>query len=165
MACGSYTLSGIALGCLDNTGGIKTISVASYPTTGFTSDLNASGEITGFTGIASGDWKTFDFRKQSSGLSTEVAVSDVEGTVLFTSSLSLKFSKMETAKRTEIMALILGNAVVKVTDQNGKVWFLGYDNPVTATAATAATGTAFTDGNSYAITLTDLSKELPRQVV
>ena len=163
MACNSYSLSGISLGCSDNIGGIKFVDIAQVTGSTITATTNTSNQITGLTGV--GEFKRFDFRKQSGNLESTTAISDAEGTVLVTSNLNLKFAKMETAKRTEIVALTFSNVVVKVTDQNGKVWFLGLDNPVTATAAGGATGTNFTDGNSYTITLTDLSKELPKEIL
>ena len=51
-----------------------------------------------------------------------------------------------------------------VKDANSKYWYLGYDEPVQASAAAAQTGTARTDGNSYTITLQDTSLKLPYEV-
>ncbi len=54
--------------------------------------------------------------------------------------------------------------MVIVKDANGKLWYLGYNEPVTATAGTGQTGTAATDGNNYQITLTDQSDTYPYEV-
>ena len=62
------------------------------------------------------------------------------------------------------MALCMDEVAVIVLDNNGKYWFLGYDNPVTATAATGQSGTAFGDFGGYNVELTDNSKELPYEV-
>ena len=54
--------------------------------------------------------------------------------------------------------------MVIVKDNNGVYWFLGYDEPVNATAGGGQTGQAKTDANQYTITLTDESHELPYEV-
>jgi hypothetical protein len=62
------------------------------------------------------------------------------------------------------MALCLEDVEVVALDYNGKYWYLGYDYPVSATAATAQTGTAATDLNGYNVTLSDTSAEFPYEV-
>ena len=71
---------------------------------------------------------------------------------------------METAKRTEIMAMCLGNMKGIVLDNNGKYWFLGKDQAISASAASGETGTAFGDFGGYKVTLTDNSKEMPYEI-
>ena len=51
-----------------------------------------------------------------------------------------------------------------VKDANGIYWYLGYDEPVNASAADGQTGTARGDANRYTITLQDNSKEMPMEV-
>ena len=81
-----------------------------------------------------------------------------------TTELVINFSRMETTKRIEMQALLLDEVMVIVKDSNGVYWFLGYDEPVTATAGGGQTGQAKTDANQYTITLTDESHELPYEV-
>ena len=71
---------------------------------------------------------------------------------------------MDTTKRIEMNALLLSDVSVIVKDNNGKYWFLGYGEPVNATAGGGQTGQAKTDANQYTITLTDESHELPYEV-
>ena len=71
---------------------------------------------------------------------------------------------METAKRTELANLDGGQLVAIVEDMNGKYWYLGKDNWVSASAVTGQTGAGVDDGNFYTITLTDISSELPYEV-
>ena len=73
-------------------------------------------------------------------------------------------AKQETVKRMEIAKLSLGELRVIVKDANGKYWFLGYEEFVSATAGTAETGVNRTDGNRYTITLTDYSSSYPYEV-
>ena len=54
--------------------------------------------------------------------------------------------------------------VVGGSDANGKYWFLGAEEFVSATAGTAETGVNRTDGNRYTITLTDYSSSYPYEV-
>ena len=76
----------------------------------------------------------------------------------------LSFLKQDTNKRLEISALSIGELVVIVQDANGRHWYLGKDMPVMASAGGAESGTAYTDGNRYTITLQDNSKDYPYEV-
>ena len=49
-------------------------------------------------------------------------------------------------------------------DNNGKVWFLGKDAPVKATAGGGETGAAKSDANRYNIELTDESLDYPYEL-
>ena len=71
--------------------------------------------------------------------------------------LNLVFTRQETAKRVEMSALLLNDVACLVVDSNNKVWVMGLESPVNATAATAESGVAASDGNKYTITLTDES--------
>ena len=53
--------------------------------------------------------------------------------------VQLVFAKQETVKRMEIAKLSLGELRVIVKDANGKFWFLGEEEFVSATAGTAET--------------------------
>ena len=163
MSCNSYTIGGRSESC-NSTGGIRSVSIAQYPSSGVTFSLNTAGtEITGITGIAAGDWKTYNFKKQSSGLEKNATIDDPNGVSFVTTNLNLRFTKMETALRSEIMGLLNLETIVKVTDNNGIIWVLGEWRPVTATASAGGTGVNLSDPNQYTITLTDLGNEYPKQ--
>ena len=81
-----------------------------------------------------------------------------------TTDLLLQFNRMETTKRVEISALAVNDLVAIVKDANGVYWYLGYDEPVNASAGDGQTGTARGDANRYTITLQDNSKEMPMEV-
>ena len=72
---------------------------------------------------------------------------------------------METTKRVEMTALAIGDLAVIVKDANGKYWYLGYDEPVNASAGDGQTGTARGDSNRYTLTLQDESLGLPYEVL
>ena len=71
--------------------------------------------------------------------------------------LNLVFTRQETSKRVEMSALLLNDVACLVVDSNNKVWCMGLNNPVNASAGTAESGVSASDGNKYSITLTDES--------
>ena len=82
----------------------------------------------------------------------------------FQTELSMVFLKQDSAKRIEMMALANADVFAIVKDKNGKLWFLGKDEPLSMSAATASTGQARSDANEYTLTLLDESNELPFEV-
>ncbi len=159
MSC-PVTLKGMAKDCdRNNMGGLKKIMIADYST------ITSSPTITedGISSIT-GTYFEYYFRKGTCSMVSNVTIDDVNGITYFKTDVTMKFSKLDSAKRAEIMSLILGDVAVIVQDQNNKYWYLGFDNPVTAESATAETGTAFADFNGYTIMLSDMSSKLPYEV-
>ncbi|MCR5071208.1 MAG: hypothetical protein K6A62_04705 [Bacteroidales bacterium] len=168
MSC-PQTLVGIAKDCQANMGGIEVVLIANKDDVA--SITVTDGEITAITMGDDGatppvpyTFKEYHFRPQSSNLTSEYQIDDAAGTKYVQSQLALVFSRMETAKRIEIGALALADAVAIVGDCNGKWWFLGYDHPLHMNAGGGETGTARGDRNAYTITLQDESKEMPMEV-
>lgn len=162
--------------CLSNKGGLFTkvwLTNRSYLTfnvadqEGSDSDVENDGIVTiGWVEPHnSTDMHSLAYRKQSSGLTSEGTFDDANGVSFFTNNLALVFARQDTQKRMAIQALALQeDLAVIVADSNHEIYFLGYDDSVTTTAAGAQTGTAATDANQYTITLTDISNELPYMV-
>lgn len=164
MACKSFALTGIGMGCKDNLGGIKEVHIIKSGDVS-SKTLNTEESQIATIELAEGaKFKTYKFRKGTGSMTSTASSDEAIGNFSVTTELSLQFSKMETSKRLEIMALCLEDVEVIVLDWNGKYWYLGYDFPVTATAATAVSGTANTDLNGYTITLSDTSAEFPFEV-
>lgn len=162
MACSSITLKGIGLGCKDNMGGIKEVYLIKEDEI---AQVEATeGQISVLELTDSASYKTYKFRKGTSQMTSTMTTDEAAGTLSVQTDLSLQFSKMETAKRLEIMAMCMDSMKAIVLDSNGKYWFLGYDFPVTASAATGVTGQNFGDFGGYTVTLTDNSKEFPYEV-
>lgn len=157
--------------CSGNQGGIKTtvwvgeltdITITDTYHDAQTKDYITAISVAKATGVTTAAVTKFEFRKQISGLTSEMTIDDPNGVFFVTSNLDLVFAKQETEKRLAMMSLFLnGNMFAIVEDQNGNYHFLGHDNPVTATAGGAQTGVASTDANQYNVTLTDISSELP----
>ena len=155
-------MTGIPSECKDSIGGIKAAYIAEH------ADVENLGEELGIIteiGMATGKtFKPFVFRKETGNFTSTINSDDAAGTTFVQSEIVLQFTKQETAKRLEIAALMVGNCAVIIEDGNGKYWYFGQNFPVVLTAGSAASGTAMGDFNGYNITLTDKSKELPREV-
>ena len=163
MACSLNTLAGIAGSCESNQGGIIEVYINHFDQ--IDEVTVTSDKISAIALKASGEkFHVYNFRRNTGSLTSTYTIDPANGVNFVTSDLSLVFAKQDTAKRIEISALALDDLVVIVKDANGKFWYLGYDEPVQASAAAAQTGTARTDGNSYNITLQDTSLTLPYEV-
>ena len=163
MSC-SQVLNGIAADCQTNVGGVREVYIANYDdVSGVTLD-ETSNMIKTITMADSAKFKKYAFKKNTSSMTSTLNVDPANGINFVQTDLSLVFAKQETVKRMEIAKLSLGELRVIVLDANGKYWFLGKEEFVSATAGTAETGTNRTDGNKYTITLTDYSASYPYEV-
>lgn len=161
MAC-NQTLSGLVRDCNPSMGGIVEALIAnSIDVTGVTITDN---EVSAITMAQSAKFKRYAFARNTGSLSSNYTIDQATGVRYVASDLVLQFNRMETAKRVEISALAQNDLVVIVKDANGKYWYLGYDEPVNATAGDGLTGTARADRNGYSITLQDNSHEMPYEV-
>ena len=164
MSCNSHTLAGIGLGCKDAIGSIKEVYlIKDEEVTDIQLD-EAGSAVASITLADSATFKTYKFRKGTSSMTSTMTTDEAAGTMSIQTDLALQFTKMETAKRLEIMAMCMDSLKGIVLDSNGRYWLLGYDYPITASAATGNTGTAFADFNGYNITLTDNSREFPFEI-
>lgn len=110
-------------------------------------------------------FKTFKVRRQTSSLTSTMTTDEAIGTFSVQSDLALQFTKMSTYKSEQLMGLLTEDLAVIVKDRNQKLWYLGYESPVTASAGTAQTGVAMGDLSGYNVTLTDISRRMPYEVV
>ena len=163
MSCSLNTLAGIAGACESNQGGIIEVYINHFDQ--IDEVTVTSDKISAITLKTSGEkFHKYNFKRNTGSLTSTYTIDPANGVNFVTSDLSLVFAKQDTAKRIEISALALDDLAVIVKDSNGKFWYLGYNEPVQASAAAAQTGTARTDGNSYTITLQDTSLTLPYEV-
>ena len=163
MAC-SQTLNGIAAACETNVGGIREVFIANYDDVSAVELDEVSNMIKTISMVDTAKFKKYAFKKNTSSMTSTLNVDPANGINFVQTDLSLVFAKQETVKRMEIAKLSLGELRVIVLDANGKYWFLGQEEFVSATAGTAETGTNRTDGNKYTITLTDYSASYPYEV-
>ena len=163
MAC-SQVLNGIAADCQTNVGGVREVYIANYSDVSAIEVDETSNMIKTITMADTAKFKKYAFKKNTSSMTSTLNVDPANGVNFVQTDLSLVFAKQETVKRMEIAKLSLGELRVIVLDANGKYWFLGQEEFVSATAGTAETGVNRTDGNKYTITLTDYSSSYPYEV-
>lgn len=161
MAC-NQTLSGLAQDCATSLGGIAEVYIASRDDV--TTVTVTEDKVTAITMGSTAKFKKYYFRPQTGSMTTNLQVNAQNGINYWLTDLVLQFTRMETTKRIEISALAVNDMVAIVKDANGVYWYLGYDNPMTASAGTGQTGTARDDGNYYQITLQDASLKPPYEV-
>ena len=163
MAC-SQVLNGIAADCQTNVGGVREVYIANYSDVTAIEVDETSNMIKTITMADTAKFKKYAFKKNTSSMTSTLNVDPANGVNFVQTDLALVFAKQETVKRMEIAKLSLGELRVIVLDANGKYWFLGQEEFVSATAGTAETGVNRTDGNKYTITLTDYSSSYPYEV-
>lgn len=163
MAC-SQVLNGIAADCQTNVGGVREVYIANYSDVTAIEVDDSSNMIKTITMADSAKFKKYAFKKNTSSMTSTLNVDPANGVNFVQTDLSLVFAKQETVKRMEIAKLSLGELRIIVLDANGKYWFLGQEEFVSATAGTAETGTNRTDGNRYSIVLSDYSSSYPYEV-
>ena len=163
MSC-SQVLNGIAADCQTNVGGVREVYIANYGDVSAVTLDETSNMIKTITMVDSAKFKKYAFKKNTSSMTSTLNVDPANGINFVQTDLSLVFAKQETVKRMEIAKLSLGELRVIVLDANGKYWFLGKEEFVSATSGTAETGTNRQDGNKYTITLTDYSASYPYEV-
>lgn len=160
MAC-TQILNGIQVDCEPSMGGLKVVYIANATDV---ADFSVTdGKITSITMATGKTFKTYAFRRNTASMTSTLSVDPANGTSVATD-VALTFLKQDTQKRIEISALSIGELVMIVQDANGRYWFLGKDMPVMASAGGAESGTTYTDGNHYTITLQDNSKDYPYEV-
>ena len=161
MSC-NQTLSGLVKDCSPSMGGILEVLLANREDVA--SVEAGTGKISGITMEASAKFKKYTFARNTGSLTSTYTIDQASGVKYVTTDLVLQFNRMETTKRVEITALSVNDLVAIVKDANGVYWYLGYDEPVNASAGDGQTGTARGDANRYSITLQDISKEMPMEV-
>lgn len=159
MANCPQALSGITLDCASSQGGIKKIWIADYGTASATIMDEKVTEINEIT-----DFKPYEFRRGTSTMTHTLTADETTGVNYVTTELSLVFTKMETTKRIEMAALSVGQLAVIVLDNNGKYWYLGNEDYVSASTGGGETGTAKGDRNAYTLTLKTESSTYPYEV-
>lgn len=181
MSCANQILGGLAKDCATSMGGIKTVYIANYDDVQEVLMLELDPEtkepivdddgktkpvdvITKITMATDKKFHQYNFRKGTGSMTSNLTIDAANGVNYVTTDLVLSFLKMETTKRIEMSALAVNEISIIVEDCNGVLWYLGYDEAVTATTGTGESGTARGDGNKYSITLQDTSVTFPYEV-
>jgi hypothetical protein len=155
MACN--LTQGFTLDCKDSTGGVKSIWLIDWASSGFTV---ASGEVTATT-VASGDVFQYELPKQTGSMTVTTNVSTENGTVFNQADIVLRLRKLSTSKRNELKLLAQNRVFCIVKDNTDNYWLCGYEHGCDVTSMTAETGTALGDLVGYNITLSAIEQEAP----
>lgn len=167
MSCAAYTLNGLPRDCDQSMGGIAEVYIANYEdvtAVEVSSSEGTSGMISTITMDEGKKFYKYVLRKGAGSFTSTATIDNANGVNFVTTVLTFNMLRMNTQKRIEMTALSVNELAVIVKDANGTYWYLGKDNPVTATNGTGATGTARTDGNLYTIELSDESAGYPYEV-
>ena len=153
--------SGFALGCRDNTGGIKNLYILSGS---ITSTTGTEGLITAITG--SGTFYKFELFRQTSNYSETISSTPENGTVFYEQSVTAVFFKLQSATRNKVKVLAQNPDLKIVVETNngasdgvGQFFLVGEDTGAQLINGTSATGTAFGDLNGYTLTFTSQEPE------
>ena len=149
---------GIPIDCGTNLSGIKAIYLANDASVG--NVTVTEGEISAIDASA-GTFYEYIPAKNTGSLTKTLTKDESTGVMYYTNEVVAQFNKMDTPNRKELSNIDRGRFKAVVLDSNGKYWFLGYNNYVSASAVTGQTGAGLDDGNFYTLTLTDISAELP----
>lgn len=154
--------AGYSLGCLDNTGSIKSVYLANWDSdTSY--GVGTDGTITGIT--SGNTYYKFDVVKETAGLVENITSNIQNGVILYSQELSLVFNKMSAALRNQILLIARANTTAIIEDQNGNYWMCGKVNALNLSTGTAGTGVAMLDRNGYALTLTGMEPELATPII
>ena len=159
MACTQQTLSAIAKNCTNNKGGVFTVYVRHWGD--IATKTVVDGKISTITLASGADAQAvqWEFNKETASLVSTMTKEESSGSLFWTNVLSLKFAKADTTKRLALTAATKSDVCVMVKDNNGNVWFMGFDEPVSATTGELNSGTSYTDGSSLSLTLQDVSDD------
>jgi hypothetical protein len=164
MSC--YIENGLELGCRDaSIGGIKAIWVlGASGNTVSTITTNADDQITAISG--SGVMYKFELVKQSSSMTETVSVNTTSNSIVYQPSVLMNLTKLDYLLRNVFYELTKQpEFFCVVEDNNGRYWFPGEVNGLSANDATLQTGAAFTDANGATITATGAEPAAVREIL
>lgn len=161
MACiQSITLNGIGEACAKAVGGVRKVYIALRDDVK-SIDLNDGGTAIKTIDMVEGaKFKTYEFHKNTANMQTETEAPD-DDYPQFNTTVSMAFSKMDTAKRVEMMSLALADTVAIVETASGEKFYLGYNMGLLISGMTGETGTLYSDKNQYTLSLVDHAEQLP----
>jgi hypothetical protein len=150
MACSNLS-SGLTLGCDNNIGGIKAIYITEKSNVTSVSLSSPGDEISSI--VMSGQFYEFEFNKNTSSYTEELASDQAAGRDLYTQTVTLVLNRREKTKRDKLILLAQReNLLIMVKDQNDVIWYFGETNGMNLTTSAGGSGVAKTDANQYVLT-------------
>lgn len=146
--------SGFALGCRDNTGGIKALYILSGSVSTITESANEISDISG-TGV----FYQFDLQRGTSDFTETINGSTENQTVFYEATINASFAKLQTSTRNQVKVLAKNPDLKIVVETNNnesgsKFIYVGRVNGAILNAGQGQSGTALGDANGYTLTFT-----------
>lgn len=155
------SLEAILRDCETSLGGIKKVWANCYDTAG--EPTVTAGKISALGSTAG--WVEIQFRKETSNFEVTMNRDNTAGTLYYSIILNIVLQKMTTEKWSAIHNFNLSDLAFIVLDNNGKYWYLGFDDYYELNdGSTATTGTAFGDLNGYTLGYTGYERQPPYEV-
>jgi hypothetical protein len=158
MACN--ITQAIPLDCMSALGGISSIYVyaegANIP---FDIQAVVAGEVTLANGTG-GPFYQYKFAKDTAKLTETATISNANGTVFYTTELSINISKRETFKRNEFLLLAKNREIrVIAKDNMGQYWLMGNARGAVLSTMVGEGGQAIGDMNGYTFTFQSMEAD------
>jgi len=153
---------GYTLDCRDSLGGIT--EVYFIASSDVTSTTEASGVITALVKATGKRFYKYELTKGTSMFTETVASNVQNGTLYYTTELTIILNKLQANTRNEILLLGQNRLVAVAKDSNGKFWYLGKTRALDLSAGSAATGTAEGDRSGYTLTFAGAEPSLCPEV-
>jgi len=158
MACS--ILQTIPLDCMNALGGVRSIFVyaegANIP---FDVQAVIAGEVTIANGTG-GNFFEYKFAKDTAKLTETATISNANGTVFYTTELSVNISKRDVTKRNEFMLLAKNREIrVIVLDNMDQYWLLGNVRGAVLSTMVGEGGQAIGDMNGYTFTFQSMEAD------
>lgn len=154
--------SGYTLDCKDAIGGIKKVYFGNAEPSAMTIGTNASGTITGVSGIS---FYAYELLPQGKNNFTETINSNAEvGTLFYTQQLSLEFTKLTQNTRNKLATIAKRRNVVVVETHDGTFFMLGQTYGLECSGGSALSGAAMGEFQGYQLQLTGMEKNPMNEV-
>lgn len=154
MACSILTT--MPLDCMSALGGVDTIYV--FAGDNFPVQTVVANEVT-LTG-GSGDFFQYKFAKDTAKLTETATISNANGTVFYTTELSVNISKRSINKRNEFLLLAKNREIrVIVKDNMGQYWLMGNTRGAVLSTLVGEGGQAIGDMNGYTFTFQSMEAD------
>lgn len=154
--------SGYTLDCKDAIGGIKKVYFGNAEPSAMTIATNASGTITGVSGIS---FYAYELLPQGKNNFTETINSNAEvGTLFYTQQLSLEFTKLTQTTRNKLATIAKRRNVVVVETHDGTFFMLGQTYGLECSGGSALSGAAMGEFQGYQLQLTGMEKNPMNEV-
>ena len=155
MAC--TILNTMNLDCMSALGGVNSIFV--YAEGGlYDIQTVTAGEVTLASGA--GSFYQYRFGKDTAKLTETATISNANGTVFYTTELSVNISKRDVAKRNEFLLLAKNREIrVIALDNMGQYWLLGNTRGANLSTMVGEGGQAIGDMNGYTFTFQSMEAD------